>query len=1347
MRRLRCVIWACLLGLAVAGQQPADALSSRFDHQTMMPTSEIRRGMTAVSKTVFQGVELTEFNLEILGILEKADMGYDIILARVLDGPIVERQTGIIAGMSGSPVYINGRLIGAIAYRWAFEREPLAGITCIDAMLQTFEKEDGAQQARLPARGATVAGRHVTKMQVVASEPPVKFVDADTLAMRPVAPLVSCAGFSPNTMKHLRDFFGRYDLKPVAGPGALRNPIDTEIVPGAAVGIPLVVGDFDISVTGTVTYRQDDQVLAFGHPMMKLGQTQIPITTAWVHDIMPGLDFSYRFASPMKQVGVMTYDSGWSVAAMMGEPPPMIPAVFEIHDEDSNTTRTLRLQVANDKALTSFLFTLCALSAIEAGYDAGAEGMVEISVNVEGDKGAQISRHNISYYEGSPAFTVVQQIMSAIAILQENRFAPQEITTLRLDAALNRQDETAFIEQVYAEEPVARAGKTVTLHVLVRPDSGQLVDKTIQLPMPLDLPKGRLRISIGGGGASWMLRARLGLLLPEFTDLQSVIKEFEAQERNDQLFVATALPTTGMRVGPVRMNNVPQSLRDILARAPGTNVAVGFSELSEALDTPWVIYGSAFLTLPTEDRTGARAKITVPTKPRTKPPEIEETYVPQPSTIAQRVPASLWWAASAFGPQLLTSGPSATSPGPWQRANSATATEPQDEPPPPPIAEAIEAEEEEEEGPEDSEGEVVRQPSVWAQSSAKDFEEGEISGAGICSDGSLFVGPCWEEAGRLTNELMLSMVSDSHNNVFIGTTGGRIYRYVDQQLKTYYETDQFAVTALVGDADGTIYAGTAAEGKLFALTSAGEGKLLCDLPADYIWALQLTTDGQLFAATGPRGVIYQVDKEGKYSVYADLPQSHILALASDEATLFAGTSKPGCVYRITQPGRTVSLLETEDNDITALAVSQTGELYAASAPQGFIYKIDKDHKPIKVYQDKENGIYTLLAVGDQIYAGSEPKGRIISILDQQRYATIHQDDQAGQILSMTAAAGTVYAGGANPALLLSASTDKSTTATFTSSILDAERTSQWGQIQWWGQTGQGCEITAHCRSGNTTDPDDGTWSVWSRPYKNSEYIDVSAARYLQYRVRMERTEGDSTPRVDRVAINYLPANQRPTLTVKEPEEGAALRETVKLKWKAEDPDEDTVAASIYLRAAGQPEWEEIVGPLQEDSYELDTTAHEAGSYDLRIVISDEPSNPQSPQTDEVVLRGLIIDNESPSLRVGPPADQGDRTVLVTGSASDDDSGIAGVSWQADGDENWFGAGATDGMYDENFERFTIRAADLPEDANSLLIRARDRAGNVTDETVELPWAEEEGEEVEEAEAAEEAPAEPSSSED
>ena len=1342
----RTVLAICLI-MGAWGHLPAHALSPLFDPETMMPVSEIRRGMQAMSKTVFQGVEITEFNLEILGVLEKAQLGHDIILARVLDGPIIQRQSGIIAGMSGSPVYINGRLIGAIAYRWAFEREPMAGITTIDSMLRAFDNQQVTGQTEVPARGATIGGRHVTKMQVVSHQQSVKFTDADTLAMRPVAPLISCAGFSSDTMKHLRGFFGDYGLKVVAGPGAMRNPIDTELVPGAPIGIQLVSGDFDISAAGTVTYRDGDRLLAFGHPMMKLGQTQMPVTTAWVHDIMPGLDFSYRFSSSMKPAGTMIQDTGWSIAAQLGELPEMIPAVFTIHNQDTGISRTFDLQVANNKAITGFLLTTCALSTIEAAYDAGAEGMVEVDFTVEGEEGTRISRRDISYYTGDPSFAVLMELMSAISLLEENRFQPQQITKVTVEVTINNQDETAFIEDVYAEEPVARAGESVVLHVLLRPDSGQLVDKIIKLPMPLDLPKSKLRIAVGGGSGARRYRARVGLLLPEFADLPSLIEDFEVQERANQLLVAAGIPIAGLRIGPVRLNNLPESVRDAFAVPSRSNIAVGFSELSVSRDTPWVIYGDALLVLPTEDRTGARAKVVVPTKPSVMPLGLEQIPSPPVAYSREGIAKSLWWAVSGLRPQAAWRLSPVERP-PWLSDFTKKAIEADSEEPTEAEAPAEEEnEEEEEEEPEKDEGNVIRHPSVWSQTSAKDFQTGELRGVGIGSRGSLILAPQWEEMHRFTDDLIRTMAVDSGNNLYLGATGGgQVYKFSGQQLDKYYETDQFAVTALAVATDGTLYAGTAPAGQLFAITAPDEGRLLCKLPADYIWDLELADDGRIWAATGPEGIIYQVDKDGQFSVYMDLPQSHVLALASDGDGLWAGTSQPGCVYRIARQGQAVSLLEVDDSDITSLTVTETGQLYAASAPKGYIYRIGPDDKVTKVYEDKANGVYALLATGGEVYAGTQPQGRILSILDDQHYTIIHQDEKAGPILSLAAITdGTIYAAGSNPTQLLSGRLAEA--GTFTSAILDAKRPSQWGRIRWTAEGDEDSKITARCRSGNSTDPDDGTWSVWSRPYDSGGSIDIPPARYLQYRLGIQRSEGNLVPRIDRVAITYLPANQRPTLKVKQPEEGAALHETVEVKWDADDSDKDTLSATIYLRPAGQTEWEEIAGPLQESSYELDTTTKQPGEYDLKITVSDEPSNPQTAKSTELVLRAMILDNEEPTLRLGEPSRPGEEDIVViAGSAFDKHSGVAGVSWQANGDDNWYGAAAADGMYGDSFESFTIRTTQVAAEATTLLVRARDRAGNVTDETVELPWAAENGEESEEAQAAEELPQESGSAE-
>ena len=310
--------------VALLSAVPSWSASSWFDAAKMMRTSAVRAGMKGTARTVFSGVDIEEFNIEVLGVLPKFQEGSDVILIRILDGPVVEEELGIFSGMSGSPVYIGGRLIGAIAFTWAFEKQPIAGVTSIESMLRAFEKQDsttGEKSAAAwqhPDRTVALAGHKLTGVRVVSTQFDRAFVDDNTLALRPVTTPIFCAGFGDKTIRHLADFFGGYGIEAIAGPGNMRREIDTELQPGAAMGVQFVSGDFDINSVGTVTYRDGDRLLAFGHPLMKLGQTQLPLTTAWVHQVVAKMDFSFRMASGISPVGTLTQDTAWSIAGQLG---------------------------------------------------------------------------------------------------------------------------------------------------------------------------------------------------------------------------------------------------------------------------------------------------------------------------------------------------------------------------------------------------------------------------------------------------------------------------------------------------------------------------------------------------------------------------------------------------------------------------------------------------------------------------------------------------------------------------------------------------------------------------------------------------------------------------------------------------------------------------------------------------------------------------------------------------------------------------------------------------------------------------------------------------------------------
>ncbi len=1368
------VIYLSVAALVFALAMPARSDSSWFDPSKMMPTSAVRAGMKGTARTVFSGVDIEEFNIEVLGVLPKFQEGSDVILIRILDGPVVEQELGVFSGMSGTPVYIGGRLIGAIAFTWAFEKQPIAGVTPIESMLRAFEKqgshteEDSSAVVQRPDRTVALAGHNVTGVQVVNTQFDQAFVDDNTLALRPVTTPIFCAGFGEKTVHHLADFFGAYGLEAIAGPGNMRRRIDTELQPGAAMGVQLVSGDFDMNSVGTVTYRDGDRLVAFGHPLMKLGQTQIPLTTAWVHEVVAKMDFSFRMASGIRPVGTLAQDTAWSVAGQLGQVPETIPATFEIHDLDNDLLHTYRVQICNDPVLRQQLILMCGYEAIYAAYDASDEGTVEVSFAVEGEKGSTVSRTDTFAYQGEPSFDIVWDMMSTITLLEKNRFTPQRISAVRLSAKISRQNRTATIERVWCEETVARAGGDVTLHVLIRPVGEEATERVVRLHMPLELPKGYLRLAVSSGGYGWMMRSSLRLLTPEFNELETVIEEYEQMEQNTQLLTIAAIPTMGLCIGDILLNNLPATAVSVISSAQRTDIATGYSELSNVVDTPYVLDGLAVMILPTENRQGERATLRMPSM-RGAPgllgpggPAVEEAVTSTggasqwiAAIASGRVPATMWWARSAFAEGQVERPifpPAAKQLQPempempempedikklLERAKQETPGE---------IEEENETEAREE--AKEADGKVIRGSNSWLHNSPKDYKEGTLAGLGVRDDGMLITTPPWQVTVTAPGHTWWSLAADSSGTVFAGeATSGDIYAWHEGKLTTYFKAGDAPVSALLVSSDGQLYAGTCGEGKIFVITQQDQGELFCELPAEYVWDIQPAPNGGLLVATGPQGVIYLVDEQGEYSVYADVPQSHVLCLAVRDEVVYAGTSAPGAVYQIGQQRQLLGVLDAGDSDVADL-VSCNGQLYAATFSErskSCVYRIDPTGVPQAIYEDSEYPVLTLLAADGAVYGGAASEGTILTFTDDEHYTTVYRDKDGGAILCLAAGGkDLLFASGNNPGRLLSCDLSGADTGLYTSDVLDAERLSQWQHIQWWAQGEQAEQVTVQCRSGNTGDRDEGSWSSWSRPYHSGMQIDVPAGRYLQYRVQVPADAENTDTRLKAIRISYLPANQKPKLKVKAPAQGAALRNKAKIEWTADDPDDDKIAATLYLRPT-DGEWEQVAGPIQEDSYELDTTEQEPGDYEIKITITDQPSNPDSQWQVSQVVTGVRIDNETPSLTLQPPSGKQDEAkVTLSGIASDAQTAIASVSWQVEDSDEWWAAQPADGAYDEPIESFNIATGQLPEEAKQIVVRVWDEAGNTTDEKVRLPWvsAEEIAAEEEEPEAPQEEEPEP-----
>jgi len=1338
----------CLAAFMLASCTLAVPLSPHFNAKTMMPSDEIERGMKAIGKSVFSGIEITEFNLEILAVLEQGNQGRPMIVARILDGPVVERESGVMGGMSGSPVYIDGRLIGAVAFTWPWEKEPVAGITDINSMLEALDKPEkqaevspfSTETERFAAHDGAfrIAGRNVSRIKVVPRwEATSRFADAHTMVMYRVAPPVYCAGLPDAAMDYLKGTLKRYGIEPIAGPGAKGDPVDVDLQPGSAFGSTLVSGDFDISTGGTLTYRDGDLILGFGHPFMELGDINFPLTTSWVHDFIPRYQRTDKMMSVMKPVGVLTQDRNWSVGGKLGPMAEMVPATIKITDTTRDLTRTYKVKCLKDRDTTPSLLSTSILSALYATYNSPGEGMVKVKTRVKGSKGHEITREDIYYHSGMAGMPAITDTMQSAFLLTQNRFRPQDVVGLEYEAELSAIDNTAAIESIYADQTVAKAGEDLTLHVRLRPDDGDLIEKTVKLKMPLSLPKGRIRVGVCAGNEAMRLRSRVAIMPPTLYSLDDVVEQIETLERGDQLFVAAGSPTKDVAIQGTKLFGLAPFMRAVLGGTPRTDIVRGGAEISRTFDMPWVLYGSAMLTLATEDRQGGRGKVTAPPSP----PKSSSSAAFSLPSLPEEAPARLWWASSAFAdPNLgLTAQPaaapfdfwpSAVEPESEKKPNTTERRKPDKLP-----SSADKKDDKDKEQPKDKKnGDVARRPKVWLQTTADQFAAGEWKGVAIRSDGAVQLAPTWTDVKTFDEPYVWAMAAGD-KDAYAGTINdGKIYKLTGDAPTLLCDTGQFGVSSMVVNADGSITAATFPGGKVLRIDAAGKRTELCDLGDAYVWDMIADGEGGYFAATGPDAAVYQISAEGESKKIIAIRQGHATELLKIGDALYVATAQKGALYRLDEESGLVSLYDTGSNDVTGLVEGDDGSVLLSTAPDGQVISINPKGLATVLYEAEDGAIMGLARTKGRTFASLTEDGQVIEIIDS-RVHTVLREEESNTGLSLCSHGPRLYLTTDAPGRVVVANLDAPAKGQLESDVLDAKRRARWGRVDWSASVGEKATLDLRFRSGGSEDPKDDSWSPWSAPIggKGLDRPGVAPARFIQYRLQLSKDSGAQAPTLDWIRLRYLPDNQAPEVKTPTPKEGEAISGKFKLKWKMTDPDKDKLQARILARKHGEGDFQVIKEGIVKSEYEWDTKKQDDGVYDLRIVVDDELANATGSDFARLDIDNVVVDNTPPEIQIiSGPAWQDDGGIAVTGFALDATCIVGNVSWRegaakptsakdskAD-EDTWRAAWLDDGLYDWRWERFLVATKKLSTKVKAITIRARDAAGNVADKTVKLP---------------------------
>lgn len=1018
-RRLTVRVAAALLGsAAVFGYAPGALAQTKPDVQTprveraqaraiinqllregkIMRASEAKRGMRGIGRSVFQGTKIEEFPIEVIGTLQKVMGGGDLVLIKVLGGPVVKRNSGIIAGMSGSPVYINGKMLGAIAIGFGFPKEPIGGVTPITQMIEgalpdtvvqkvktVNNKPSGKRQAAVKqrppaekpdvfrtAQPISIGGQRVS--QVIVSRDLYsanRSVAPGTLVGRPATMLMQMSGFSPASLPRLKEMFAPWGVEPVLGTsGGMgssmrgvqafsaaneKTDVNPPFIPGGAIGVPLVTGDLDMSGVGTITFRWGNRILAFGHPMFGKGAVSMPMTSAYIHDIFPSYQQSFKLASPVREVGVLQQDTEFAIGGTMGRRADMVPMHVRLVNAERNINRTYNVRLIKDPLFTPLLMQAVGSEVVTGAFGMDSDKMVRVKFRMELEGMEPVVKNDYLYAQNDVMMPALGELFETVMLTQMNPFSRGDIKRVDLDVSLEPVRKTARIKRISADRNRAKAGEMVRVNIFLEPSEtpDRYITRTFSFKVPEDAPDGQLRIAANPGSDFWQGQTRVGGAPPKPNNLKELVEAYKRAGASNELLVQASTPQAFLMVGRQKVAHPPSSWAALMPRSSSVISAHNETQSqSEKID--YSLSGSQFISIPVEsarhsDRerpeTGATDGVkksqgltsSMATALDTEDASAdsidfssdEEEVAVRHLPFVRRVEGSpvfgphmkLWWnkylraqagpagaspdatppVAGAIPPSIA---PSITPIKPSEAADGTKAGAASPTPTPEPNTN------------------LARPVSRWVQDDPADFARGTFEGTAASSDGTIRPAPAGKLIGGTTQPVAWSVAADGAGYTYLGSGHeAQIYRFDAQGTATLlYDGPEVAVTALTTDKDGNLYAGVTPGARVYRFGRDGTRTTVFEGTETFVWALELDTQGRLLIGTGGGN-----SAVGGSSVYrltdavtrtaptpatplARVPERHVRALAVRGNDIFIGTGDDAVLYQLPGDGGAMKAL-------------------------------------------------------------------------------------------------------------------------------------------------------------------------------------------------------------------------------------------------------------------------------------------------------------------------------------------------------------------------------------------------------------------------------------------------------
>ncbi len=566
--------------LALRCSTPSVAQSDAF-----MPPEELRRGMRGFGLSVFQGTKIDTFGVEILGVLKgRIGPGNDLILAR-FSGANLE-HTGIIRGMSGSPVYIENRLVGAVAYGWSYSKDPIGGITPIAPMVDVTQRSLDRENTDHLHQSLYFSPAQLT------DDPAAP----ERAALERLATPVALSGFGGLAQNALSEMLAPLGLEVMQGPGSGRiEDREIAIVPGAGLGVQLIRGDHNATAIGTLTWTDGERFVGFGHPMLHIGATDMPATSVYIHQVIPTQVASFKLGSPVRSFGAVRQDRQPGIGGLIGSAPTMVPVSVDLSSKDGE--KHFNFEVMRHRDLLPALVRSALISAMESGEKLAGDAALTLRGELVLRDGRRVEYEQ--FYSGPSAALIASlEAVQPLSAIAQSSFPNLEVTAVHFRAELRDSLAQARIVGMRLPSEILRPGQPYALEITLAPHAAEFARQKVDITLPSTTPAGPLLIRVGSAETSrfWESNRRPDAFAPR--SAEHLLELLSMPGRADELVVEVLRTKAGVTVDGREMPSLPPSARAVLTSSSSSGHLGPVTDevlLRLRLPTPYSLSGEQFI--------------------------------------------------------------------------------------------------------------------------------------------------------------------------------------------------------------------------------------------------------------------------------------------------------------------------------------------------------------------------------------------------------------------------------------------------------------------------------------------------------------------------------------------------------------------------------------------------------------------------------------------------------------------------------------------------------------------------------------------------------------------------------